>query len=174
MWRSSFLVNLQACRLIAGNFTIKWTPPQVFFDSILSSPHAPLMFWLKPPLIKFWRAMFATPVGNPGDLAKIFTSDLGSMLPVTGPICVPVIGPTCSSVTLFTSELAKICTGYLANMFTSCQANMFNIELKKWKNMILPSSSIVKLIGEVVCWPYTKNTVFDPFSLFHHKMQGSN
>ena len=38
MWRSSFLVNLQACRLIAGNFTIKWTPSQVFFDNILSSP----------------------------------------------------------------------------------------------------------------------------------------
>ena len=43
MWRISFLVNLKACRLIAGNFTIRWTPS--FFDSILSTP---LMFWLKP------------------------------------------------------------------------------------------------------------------------------
>ena len=38
MRRSSFLVNLQACRLIAGNFTIKWTPSQVFFNRILSLP----------------------------------------------------------------------------------------------------------------------------------------
>ena len=85
MWRSSFLVNLQACRLIAGNFTIKWTPSQVFFDKILSSPHAPLMFWLKPPSIKFWGApslpvgvgvaqlppMFVTPVENPELRANI-------------------------------------------------------------------------------------------------------
>ena len=48
MWRSSFLVNLEACRLVAGNFTIKWTHSQVFFDSMLSSLHAPLMLWLKP------------------------------------------------------------------------------------------------------------------------------
>ena len=40
VWRSSFLVNLEACRFIVGNFTIKWTPLQVFFDSILRSPHA--------------------------------------------------------------------------------------------------------------------------------------
>ena len=51
VWRSSFLVNLEACRLIAGNFTIKWTPSHVFFDCILSSPHAPPMCWLKPPLL---------------------------------------------------------------------------------------------------------------------------
>ena len=52
VWRSSFLVvNLQACRLI------KWTPSHVFFDNILSPPHAPPMYWLKPPSpIKFWRA----------------------------------------------------------------------------------------------------------------------
>ena len=48
MWRSSLLVYLQAYRLIASNFTIKWTPSQVFFNSI-SSPHAPPMYWLKPP-----------------------------------------------------------------------------------------------------------------------------
>ena len=35
MWRSSFLVNLQACRLIAGNFTNIWTPSQIFFNSSL-------------------------------------------------------------------------------------------------------------------------------------------
>ena len=38
MWRSSFLVNLQACRLIAGNFTNIWTPSQIFFNSILPPP----------------------------------------------------------------------------------------------------------------------------------------
>ena len=48
MWRSSFLVNLEGCRLIAGNFTIKWTTSQVLFNSILSSLHASPMFWLKP------------------------------------------------------------------------------------------------------------------------------
>ena len=48
VWRSSFLVNLQACRIIAGNFTIKWTPSQVFFDRILSPPHAPPMYWAPP------------------------------------------------------------------------------------------------------------------------------
>ena len=65
MW-SSFLVNLEACRLIAGNFFIKWTPSQVFFDSILSSPLAPPMFWLKRPHQILRRPpMFATPLGNP-------------------------------------------------------------------------------------------------------------
>ena len=38
MWRSSFLVNFQACRLIAGNFTNIRTPSQIFFNSILTSP----------------------------------------------------------------------------------------------------------------------------------------
>ena len=41
VWRSSFLVNLQACKLIAGNFTTKWTPSQIFVDSILSPPCSP-------------------------------------------------------------------------------------------------------------------------------------
>ena len=45
VWRSSFLANLEACRLIASNFSIKWTPSQAVFDSILSSSHASLMFW---------------------------------------------------------------------------------------------------------------------------------
>ena len=48
VWRSSYLVNLQACRLIVDNFTIKWTPSQVLFVSVLSPLHAPP--------IKFWRA----------------------------------------------------------------------------------------------------------------------
>ena len=76
MWRSSFLANLQSCRLIASNFAIKWTPSQVFFDSILSPPMLlPPCIDLSPPPIKFWRAlppngvhsppMFSTPVGNP-------------------------------------------------------------------------------------------------------------
>ena len=38
VWRSSVLITLQACRFIAGNFTIKWTPSQVFFNIILSPP----------------------------------------------------------------------------------------------------------------------------------------
>ena len=49
MWRSLFLVNLQACRLIAGNFSIKWTPSQVFFDSVLSPPMLPPCIDLSPP-----------------------------------------------------------------------------------------------------------------------------
>ena len=39
---------MQACRLIAGNFPIKWTRLQVFFDSNLSPHHALPMYWLKP------------------------------------------------------------------------------------------------------------------------------
>ena len=67
MWRSSFLVNLQSCRLIASNFAIKWTPSQVFFDSILSPPcSSPHQILKSPP--PQWGAqppMFSTPVGNP-------------------------------------------------------------------------------------------------------------
>ena len=48
MWRSSFLINLQAYRLIAGNVTIKWTPSQTFFDSILSPPMLPPCIDLSP------------------------------------------------------------------------------------------------------------------------------
>ena len=61
MW-SSFLVNLQACRLIAGNFTSIWTPSQIFFNSILPPlppPQSPLCIDSSPP-------MFSTPVGSPG------------------------------------------------------------------------------------------------------------
>ena len=80
MWRSSFLVNLQAFRLIAGNFTIKWTPSPVFFDSILSCPMLPSCFDLSAPPSNFEEplppmgagvaqlppppTMFATPVEN--------------------------------------------------------------------------------------------------------------
>ena len=72
VWRSSFLVHLHACRLIAGNFTMKWTPSQSFFNSILSPNYAPPCIDLSPSPIKFWRApplpppMFSTPVRNPG------------------------------------------------------------------------------------------------------------
>ena len=38
VWRSSFLVNFQACRLIGCNFTDRWTPSQVFFNTVLSLP----------------------------------------------------------------------------------------------------------------------------------------
>ena len=65
-WRSSFLVNLEACRLIACNFFIKWTPSQVFFDSILSSPNALPCFDLSPPPIKFWGAIVRNTCGKPG------------------------------------------------------------------------------------------------------------
>ena len=67
MRRSSFLVNLQACRLIASNFTIKWTHSQVFFDCILN-PSCSTMYWLKPPhqvLKSPAPSVFWTPVGNP-------------------------------------------------------------------------------------------------------------
>ena len=46
-FESSFLVNLEACRLIAGNFFIKWTPSQAFFWQHFKLPHALAMFWLK-------------------------------------------------------------------------------------------------------------------------------
>ena len=36
MWRSSFLLNFQACRLIARNFSNRWTPSHVILR-----PHAP-------------------------------------------------------------------------------------------------------------------------------------
>ena len=49
MQRTSFLVNLQACRLIAN--TKRWTPSQVFFNSVLSPPPpCSPMYWVKPPL----------------------------------------------------------------------------------------------------------------------------
>ena len=73
MWRSSFLVNSQACRLIDGNFTIKWTPSQVFFHSILSPPMLPPFIDLSPSLHQILKSptpcspppMFSTPVANP-------------------------------------------------------------------------------------------------------------
>ena len=51
MWRSSFLVNVQACRLIDSNFTNRWTLSQVFFNSILSPPtplHPQTLIWRVP------------------------------------------------------------------------------------------------------------------------------
>ena len=74
--RSSFLVTLQGCRLIDCNITIKWTPSQVFFNSILPPPPAPLQsspcIYLRPPIKFRWAtsplmhspSMFATPVGK--------------------------------------------------------------------------------------------------------------
>ena len=41
--------DLQACRLIARNFAIKWTPSQVFFDIILSPPMLPPCIDFSPP-----------------------------------------------------------------------------------------------------------------------------
>ena len=84
VWRSSFSVKLQACRLIAANFTNRWTPSFFkgfyldFKNTILSPPsplsHAPTMYWLKPcyqilkslPNGEQPPPMFSTPVGNPG------------------------------------------------------------------------------------------------------------
>ena len=63
MWRSSFLVKLQAWMHIAS----KWTPLQIFFQrfnidfkNAVLSPHAPPMYWLNSP----W--MFSTLVENTG------------------------------------------------------------------------------------------------------------
>ena len=84
MWRSSLLVNLEDCRIIADKFTIKWTLSQIFFDNILSSPHAPSMFWLKPPpapphqILRI--PMFATPVGNPAFSTQWFLEVMVSEL----------------------------------------------------------------------------------------------
>ena len=58
MWRSWFLTNLKACRLIAG-FTNIWTPWQVFFNSILSPLNLPHILIQVP-------SIFSTLVGNPG------------------------------------------------------------------------------------------------------------
>ena len=57
LWGSSFLVNLQASRLMASNFTNKWTSSHVFFITILSLPPCSLhaLTQVLPP-IKFWRA----------------------------------------------------------------------------------------------------------------------
>ena len=46
----SFLVNFQAWKLIPNNFTIKWTPSQIFFDSILSPTCSPYILTEAPPL----------------------------------------------------------------------------------------------------------------------------
>ena len=56
---------MQACRLIASNFTIKWTPSQVFFGSISRLPILPPCIDLSPP-------MFSTPVVNPEKDMPIF------------------------------------------------------------------------------------------------------
>ena len=67
MWRSSFLVNLQACRLVAGNFTNIWTPSQIFFSSILT----PTLPQSLPTCIDSSPSMFSTPAGNPGISAHL-------------------------------------------------------------------------------------------------------
>ena len=69
VWRSSFLVNFQACSLIADNYTNRWTPSQIFFNSILSPPCFPHVLTQAPPpsphqILKS-HPMFSTPVGNP-------------------------------------------------------------------------------------------------------------
>ena len=68
MWRSSFLVNLEACRLIVGSSTNIWTPSQVFFNSNLTTPAPPISLHvsiLDPPPHRP-QHIFLTPVGNPG------------------------------------------------------------------------------------------------------------
>ena len=72
--------------------------------------------------------MFTTASANmfTSDLAKMFTSDLPNM---------------------FTSSSANMFTSYLANMFTSDWATG---ELEKFKKMIWPTCSPVKLTGEYV------------------------
>ena len=69
VWRSSFLVNFQACSLIADNYTNRWTPSQIFFNSILSPPCFPhVLTQALPPLppSNFEEPPhFSPPVGNP-------------------------------------------------------------------------------------------------------------
>ena len=48
MWRSLFLV-LQASRLIAGNFTNKWTHSKVFFNTEHGPPMLPQILPEGPP-----------------------------------------------------------------------------------------------------------------------------
>ena len=66
VWRSSFLVNFQACSLIVDNYTNRWTPLQVFFNSILSPPMLPpcIDSSSAPSNLKSCR-MFSTPVWKP-------------------------------------------------------------------------------------------------------------
>ena len=76
MWRSSFLVNFQACRIIAGNCANKWTPSQVFFNTAL---HALPMYWLKPSPNQILKsAMFSTPVGNPDGRVSFLDAGFGN------------------------------------------------------------------------------------------------
>ena len=48
-WEVLSSVNLQTFRLVASNFTIKWTTSQVFFNSILSPSMLPPCIDLGPP-----------------------------------------------------------------------------------------------------------------------------
>ena len=84
MWRSSFLVNLQACRLTAGNFTNRWTPSQLFFNSILSHfMLSPCIDSSLPPSNFEEPPMPSTPVGNPGQ--KGGGGGVHTMLPTNQP-----------------------------------------------------------------------------------------
>ena len=76
------------------------------------------------------------------DFTNMFTSASANMF-------------TTASANMFTSDLANMFTSSSANMFTSYLANMFTSdwatgELEKFKKMIWPTCSPVKLTGEYV------------------------
>ena len=57
---------------------------------------------------------------------------------------------TSASANMFTIASANMFTSDLANMFISDLANMFTSEWEKYKKMIWPIYSLVKLTGEYV------------------------
>ena len=73
-WRSSFLINLQTCRLLAGNFTNIWTPSQIVFNSILTPKPSPSCIYLNPhpppPCSQhLWETLGYLPIGEMGNFA---------------------------------------------------------------------------------------------------------
>ena len=72
MWRSSFLVNLKACRLTAGSFTNIWTPSQVFFSRILNFPPPnlpPCIDSSSPCTQQLWETLGFLPIGEVGNFS---------------------------------------------------------------------------------------------------------
>ena len=147
MW-SSLLVNLQACRLIAGNFTMKWTPSQVFFGSILS-PHAFPMYWLKPPpphqILKSTPPppMFSKPVGNPVTYSS-----------------------TIRTATYYLSVFSNIITTFKSIWMSSEKHKMIHQKSQVLSNYKLVASDVQPIFTNVKCemkemlYLCTKNVIF--------------
>ena len=92
------------------------------------------------------------------DFTNMFTSASANMF-------------TTASANMFTSDLANMFTSSSANMFTSYLANMFTSdwatgELEKFKKMIWPTCSPVKLTGEYVV-PGIQHLIKVYHSFFH-------